>query len=376
MAYEISPDHANATIYRQTEQQIPEVFKTYCSPLIKSHEFIGMGNELLIKRETLNPTGAFKWRGARLAAERALSRNPNIAEFVTASAGNHGAGVAMAGGILGVATVVFAPSKTPEAKRKKLAEFGAIMDFEGDSFEMAYERAINYTSRNPSAHFIHPYDDLDVIRGQGTIGDELAHQLTYDKQTTILVPVGGGGLLAGIAMRIKIQRPDVNVIGVVAEGSDSAIRTFEQTVSNLKYSEYTGGILLSKTDKSLISPRTTIIDATNPNPFVDGVKVSRVGYCAASIFTKCTDGMMIVSSAELGRSYAEQFDRQIELNQGFPGKDLLSFEAEPAGMLARIGAKHLSLLRQATNQCYVALETGTNYCQDTIKALINHYDKA
>ncbi len=171
------------------------------------------GREVLLKAENLQRTGAFKIRGAvnKIAT---LSDAERAAGVVAASAGNHGQAVAWAAREQGVGATVFMPQDSPMAKVDATRNYGATVELGGVVFEEAVVAAEEYVERS-GATFIHPFEDEVVIAGQGTIGLELAEQVPQAE--TFVVPIGGGGLAAGIALALKAQRPDVRVVGVQAK---------------------------------------------------------------------------------------------------------------------------------------------------------------
>ena len=171
------------------------------------------GREVLLKAENLQRTGAFKIRGAvnKIAT---LSDAERAAGVVAASAGNHGQAVAWAAREQGVGATVFMPQDSPMAKVDATRNYGATVELGGVVFEEAVVAAEEYVERS-GATFIHPFEDEVVIAGQGTIALELAEQLPQAE--TFVVPIGGGGLAAGIALALKAQRPDVRVVGVQAK---------------------------------------------------------------------------------------------------------------------------------------------------------------
>jgi len=171
------------------------------------------GREVLLKAENLQRTGAFKIRGAvnKIAT---LSDAERAAGVVAASAGNHGQAVAWAAREQGVGATVFMPQDSPMAKVDATRNYGATVELGGVVFEEAVVAAEEYVERS-GATFIHPFEDEVVIAGQGTIGLELAEQVP--QADTVVVPIGGGGLAAGIALALKAQRPDVRVVGVQAK---------------------------------------------------------------------------------------------------------------------------------------------------------------
>jgi threonine dehydratase len=173
------------------------------------------GRPVFLKEENLQRTGSFKIRGAvnRLAT---LSDEERAAGVVAASAGNHGQAVAWAAREAGVAATIFVPQDAPMAKVDAARAYGARVQMVGAGFEEALARARSAVEE-AGATLVHPYDDDDVIAGQGTIGLELAEQLPSVE--TVLVPVGGGGLASGIALALRETLPDARVVGVQAEPS-------------------------------------------------------------------------------------------------------------------------------------------------------------
>ncbi len=171
------------------------------------------GREVLLKTENLQRTGAFKIRGAvnKIAT---LSDAERAVGVVAASAGNHGQAVAWAAREQGVGATVFMPQDSPMAKVDATRNYGATVELGGAVFEEAVVAAEEYVDRT-GATFIHPFEDEVVIAGQGTIGLELADQVP--QADTVVVPIGGGGLAAGIALALKAQRPDVRMVGVQAK---------------------------------------------------------------------------------------------------------------------------------------------------------------
>ncbi|WP_254546677.1 threonine ammonia-lyase [Halomarina pelagica] len=174
--------------------------------------------EVWLKLENTQRTGSFKIRGAYNAMARLP---PAVRErgVVTASAGNHAQGVALAGRLLGVDATVVVPEVTPAAKIEATRGYGASVVVEGADYERSYERALDLAEGEDLA-FVHPFDDGDVIAGQGTVGLELGEQVPG--LDTVLVSIGGGGLISGIATALKARDPDVRVVGVQPEGAAHA----------------------------------------------------------------------------------------------------------------------------------------------------------
>ena len=168
-----------------------------------------------LKLENTQRTGSFKIRGAynRMAA---LSDDERAGGVIAASAGNHAQGVALAGRLLDVDATVVVPEVTPAAKIEATRGYGAEVVVEGDIYERSYERALELAEETGRT-FVHPFDDEAVIAGQGTVGLELAEQ--YPDLDTVLVPIGGGGLISGVATAMAALPGDVRVVGVQPEGA-------------------------------------------------------------------------------------------------------------------------------------------------------------
>ena len=186
------------------------------TPMEESRWLSGIvGGPVLLKCENLQRTGSFKARGAFVRISR-LSAEEQARGVVAASAGNHAQGVALAAQRLGIAATVFMPEGAPIPKEKATRGYGADVVFEGRYLEDALVGARRFAEET-GAVLIHPFDHADVVAGQGTVGLEVLEQVPDVR--TVVVPTGGGGLLAGIAIAIKALRPDVRVIGVQAKGA-------------------------------------------------------------------------------------------------------------------------------------------------------------
>lgn len=171
------------------------------------------GGEVRIKAENLQRTGSFKARGAYVRLSR-LSEAERARGVVAASAGNHAQGVALAAQLVGTRATVFMPEGAPIPKERATRGYGAEVVFTGTYLEDALVAAREFSERT-GAVFIHPFDHEDVIAGQGTVGLEILEQLP--QAASVVVPTGGGGLLAGVALAVKAVRPDVRVVGVQAK---------------------------------------------------------------------------------------------------------------------------------------------------------------
>ena len=255
-----------------------------------------MRNRLFLKREDLQPIFSFKLRGAynKMVALGPARRARGV---IAASAGNHAQGVALAAQRLKCRAVIVMPVTTPRIKVNAVAARGAEVVLHGDSYDDAYAHALRLKRRR-GLSFVHPYDDPDVIAGQGTIGVEILrqHAQTID---AIFVPVGGGGLIAGIAAYVKRVRPSVKVIGV--EPVDAAAM-----------------------EKSLRLKKRVTLDQVGL--FADGVAVKRVGEETFRLCRRLVDEMLLVDTDQMCAAIKDVFeDTRVVL--------------EPAGALATAGAK-------------------------------------
>ncbi|SDZ50387.1 threonine dehydratase [Pseudomonas sp. NFIX28] len=176
-----------------------------------------LGNQVLLKREDLQPTFSFKIRGAYNKLVQ-LSDEQKRRGVITASAGNHAQGVALAARELGIKATIVMPSTTPQLKVQGVSGRGAQAVLHGESFPFALAHALRLAESGGQT-FVSPFDDPDVIAGQGTVGMEILRQ-HGGRLDVIFVPVGGGGLIAGIAAYVKYLRPEVRIVGVESEHSN------------------------------------------------------------------------------------------------------------------------------------------------------------
>jgi threonine dehydratase len=190
------------------------------APLLSSMS----GAEIFVKKENLQITGAFKLRGAynKLASLSAAQRAEGI---IAASAGNHAQGVAFAAKHFGSKAVIIMPETTPLTKINGVSSYGAEVILAGGNYDEAYAYAIAYGQKN-NLVFIHPFEDEEVMSGQGTIALEMLGEI--DDLDVIIVPVGGGGLISGVATAAKALNPKIKIIGVSAAGAPALRLSFEQ----------------------------------------------------------------------------------------------------------------------------------------------------
>ncbi len=205
-----------------------------------------LGNRVLLKREDMQPVFSFKCRGAynKMAnlPARALARG-----VIASSAGNHAQGVALAAQKLGCGAAIVMPTTTPKIKVDAVKARGAEVHLRGDTYDEAYAEA-RRLARSRKLAFVHPYDDPDVIAGQGTIGMEILRQATQPLDA-VFVAVGGGGLIAGIASYIKRLRPSVKVIGVEPVDADAMARSLVGEITFRLCRELLDGMIRVDTDQ-------------------------------------------------------------------------------------------------------------------------------
>ncbi len=181
------------------------------------------GYEVYLKKENLQRTGSFKLRGAfnKIAI---LTEEGNTKGVVAASAGNHAQGVALSAAHFGLKATIVMPESTPLTKIQGVRDFGAEVILHGTNYDEAYAFAMDYTARH-NASFVHPFADDDVISGQGTIALEMLQEI--NDLDVLVVPVGGGGLISGIAAAAKAINPKIKVIGVAAKGAPAMKQSFD-----------------------------------------------------------------------------------------------------------------------------------------------------
>jgi threonine dehydratase len=255
-----------------------------------------LGREVLLKREDQTPVFSFKLRGAynRLARLHDAERRAGV---VAASAGNHAQGVAYAARRLGVAARIVMPRTTPSIKVEAVRRLGAAIELVGDDYAAAAAHAADL-ARATGMISVPPFDDLDVIAGQGTIGLELLRQAPRDL-AAIYLPVGGGGLAAGVASVVKAIRPSVRVVGVQPDDADAMRR-------------------------SLATGERVVLD--HVGTFADGVAVRQVGVHTLALCRAHLDGCLTVTLDEICAAIHDVFDdTRVVL--------------EPAGALAVAGVK-------------------------------------
>ncbi len=208
-------------IWSAQENLSKVLVKTPFTPAPKLSEKLGVN--IIFKKENLQNTGSFKLRGAFNRISN-LPQEERIRGVVAASAGNHAQGVAFSGQHFNIPTTIVMPENTPLTKVNGVKSYGADVILHGAFYDDAYKFALKYAEENDNI-FIHPFEDSDVIAGQGTIGLELLQSGTpFD---AVIVPIGGGGLISGVATAIKSLRPEIDIIGVASAGATALKESYE-----------------------------------------------------------------------------------------------------------------------------------------------------
>jgi threonine dehydratase len=283
-----------------------------------------LGNTVLLKREGLQPAFSFKVRGA-YNKMRGLAEEQRRRGVVAASAGNHAQGVAMAGRALGIDAVIVMPTTTPAIKVESVRALGGRAILHGDSFDDACQHALGIAAAEGRV-FIHPYDDPEVIAGQGTIAAEILRQCAAAIDA-IFVPVGGGGLIAGIAAYVKPLFPEVRVIGVEPEDSNCLAA-------------------------ALAAGERVVLDTVSL--FADGVAVRQVGAEPFHVVRECVDEVVLVTTDEICAAIRDIYEDTRAI-------------AEPAGALGVAGLKRWVEREGVSGRTLIAIESGANLNFDRLR---------
>ena len=281
-------------------------------------------NEVLLKREDLQPVFSFKLRGAYNKI-RQLSEAEKECGVITASAGNHAQGVALAAQHLGIRATIVMPQTTPEIKVNAVRSLGAKVVLKGDAFDEASAHAQELVEKKGMT-YCPPFDDEDVIAGQGTVAMEMLWQYTQPVHA-VFIPVGGGGLIAGMAAYIKYLRPEIRVIGVEPEDSNCLAAAL-------------------KAGKRVVLDEVGI--------FADGVAVRQIGKHPWAVCKDCVDEVITVSTDEICAAIKDVFD------------DTRSI-AEPAGALSVAGIKKYIQREQVQGQNLIGVVSGANMNFDRLR---------
>ncbi|MBB5017265.1 threonine dehydratase [Chitinivorax tropicus] len=283
-----------------------------------------IGNTVLLKREDIQPVFSFKLRGAynKMAS---LSEAELARGVVTASAGNHAQGVAFSAQKLGVKATIVMPATTPRIKVDAVTARGGNAVLHGDSYDDAYRHALSIVEQE-GATMVHPFDDPDVIAGQGTVAMEILRQESKPI-AAIFVPIGGGGLAAGVGAYVKRLRPDIRVIGVEPFDSDAMYQSLQA-------------------GERVTLPQVGL--------FADGVAVKLVGAETFQLCQRYLDEIIRVDTDEICAAIKDVFE------------DTRSI-LEPSGALALAGLKRWVARENAHNQRLVAITSGANMNFDSLR---------
>ncbi len=281
-------------------------------------------NQVLLKREDMQPVFSFKLRGAYNKMIK-LSRAARKRGVIAASAGNHAQGVALAARKLGCCATIVMPETTPQIKIQAVMSHGATVLLQGDSYSDACDYAMQVVKEKKAA-FVHPYDDPDVIAGQGTVGMEILRQHA-GKIHAIFVPIGGGGLISGIAIYIKKLFPKIKIIGVEPVDSDAMYRSLQ---------------------------RGRRIKLAQVGLFADGVAVKQVGEETFRLCRELVDEVVLVDTDAICAAIKDVFEDTRTI-------------LEPAGALAVAGAKVYSDQNKISHKTLVAIASGANMNFDRLR---------
>jgi threonine dehydratase len=283
-----------------------------------------LGNHVLLKREDQQPVFSFKLRGAYNKMAH-LTKEQLAQGVICASAGNHAQGVALSARKLGCRAVIVMPVTTPKLKIDAVAALGGEVVLHGDSYSDAYGHALALQEAE-GLTFVHPFDDPDVIAGQGTIAMELLrqHQGPID---AVFVAIGGGGLISGVASYIKAVRPEIRVIGVQTRDSDAMVRSVKA------------------------GKRVTLPDV---GLFSDGTAVKLVGEETFRLARTLVDDFVVVDTDEVCAAIKDVF------------QDTRSI-LEPAGALGVAAIKQYAAANKCKGQTFVAITCGANMNFDRLR---------
>jgi threonine dehydratase len=291
-----------------------------------------LNNQVLFKREDLQPVFSFKIRGAYNKIAH-LSETAAQRGVICASAGNHAQGVALGARHRGIRATIVMPETTPQIKVQAVRDFGGEAILHGDDYDQAYEHALTL-ARERQLTFIHPFDDPDVIAGQGTIGMELLRQTAGENIDAIFIPVGGGGLIAGVATYVKYLFPKIRIIGVEPDDSDAMARSMEA-------------------GKRVVLDRVGI--------FADGVAVRRVGEETFRLVQQSVDEIITVSTDEICAAMQDIFEDNRTV-------------VEPSGALSVAGIKRYVAREQCKDRTLISINSGANVNFDRLRHVAERAD--
>ena len=256
---------------RKAQENIKDIVNK--TPILHSSIFSSINNcSVYMKCENLQITGAYKIRGA-LNKIRTLSKEEKSKGVVCSSAGNHAQGVAYAAKLLGVNSTIVMPKNTPYLKVQSTKELGGNVILHGNCYDDAFLKAKSIETENNSV-FIHPFNDINVIYGQGTIALEIFEDI--ENIDVIICPIGGGGLISGVSLAAKELNPNIKIIGVQAEGANAMEQSYK---------------------------KGSLISLNSVNTIADGIAVKCPGELTFSIIKDCVDDIVTVSDKEIAESF-------------------------------------------------------------------------
>jgi len=282
-------------------------------------------NEVLLKREDLQPVFSFKLRGAYNKIAQ-MSDDELARGVICASAGNHAQGVAMSARRRGCTATIVMPRTTPEIKVKAVEALGGKVVLAGDSYSDASKHAQKLCAEQGMS-YVHPYDDPLVIAGQGTIAEELLRQAPPKEIDAVFIPIGGGGLAAGMAVYLKTMVPSIRVIGVEPDDSSAMYQSIQA-------------------GERVVLEHVGI--------FADGVAVKQVGEHTFDLVRRYVDEIMLVNSDEICAAIKDIFDENRSI-------------VEPAGALAVAAMKNYVQRESARGQVLVCINSGANINFDRLR---------
>ncbi len=254
------------------------------TPLIHS-AFLSNENNIYLKSENLQLTGSFKLRGAYYKISKIPKEDKNKG-VIACSAGNHAQGVALGAKERNIPAAIFMPATAPISKVEATKSYGAEVKLIDGVYDDAYKAAVEF-QKETGGIFVHPFNDLDVIAGQGTIALEIMEQL--DKVDAIVVPIGGGGLISGIAATVKHINPDCKVYGVQAQKANSMYRSMEEKKR---------------------------VELTSVNTFADGTAVKLPGELTFEFCQKFVDEVVTVSEDEIAAALLTLMEKEKIVSEG------------------------------------------------------------
>lgn len=281
------------------------------------------GNQVYIKPENLQATGAFKIRGAfnKISKLSDVEKNRGV---IAASAGNHAQGIGYAAQQLGAKAVLVMPATTPIIKVEATKSYGVEVVLHGDTYDEAYKKARELETLHDYV-FVHPFDDMDVILGQGTLALEIIEELADVDE--ILVPIGGGGLISGIAFAAKMLKPSIRIVGVEPEGACCMAESLA---------------------------KNQVVELKKVDTMADGVAVKRPGALTFEMIKEFVDEVVTVSDFDIIEAILLLMEKH-------------KIVVEGAGALSLAGLRKL----ESKNKKVVCVVSGGNIDISTISAIIN-----